>query len=59
MKIIKFLKDSGLLIKDLSETPENELKEQKEGFSGILVATLGVILLGNMLAGKAVLSAGK
>ena len=59
MKIIKFLKDSGLLIKDLSETSENELKEQKERFSDILVATLGVILLGNMLAGKAVLSAGK
>ena len=29
MKIIKSLEDAGLLIKDLSETIENEAKEQR------------------------------
>ena len=32
MKIIKYLEESGLLIKDVSETIKNEAKEQKGGF---------------------------
>ena len=36
---------------------ENETKEQKGGFLGMLLATLGPSLLGNMLAGKGMLRA--
>ena len=32
IKIVKSLKDSGLLLKWVSETIQNEAKEQKEGF---------------------------
>ena len=32
MKLIKFLEESGLLIKDVSEIIKNVAKEQKEGF---------------------------
>ena len=48
MKIIKSLEESGLLIKDISETFKNEAKEQKGGFLGMLLATLGASLLGNL-----------
>ena len=33
MKIVKFLEDSGLLLKGVSETIQNELKEQKRRIS--------------------------
>ena len=52
MKIVKFLEDTGLLIKGVIETVENKVKEQKGGFLSILVATLAASLLGNMLAGN-------
>ena len=32
MKIVKFLEESGLLIKHVSETIKNEAKKQKGGF---------------------------
>ena len=32
MKIVKSLEESGLLIKDVSETIKNEAKKQKGGF---------------------------
>ena len=32
MKIVKSLEDSGLLLKVVSETVQNEAKEQKIGF---------------------------
>ena len=32
MKLIKFLEESGLLIKGVSEIIKNVAKEQKEGF---------------------------
>ena len=34
MKIVKSLEESGLLIKDVSETIKNEAKKQKGGFHG-------------------------
>ena len=40
MKIVKSLKDAGLLIKNVNETIENELKEQKDVFLGMLLDTL-------------------
>ena len=33
MKIVKSLEDSGLLLKEVSETIQNELKEQKRRIS--------------------------
>ena len=43
MKIVKSLEESGLLIKDASETVKNEAKEQKGGFFGILLRNLGAM----------------
>lgn len=50
--IIKFLKDFGLLIKDVDQTIENEAKEQRGRFFGMSLGTLGAALLRKMLAGK-------
>ena len=52
MEIIKSFEESGLLIKDVSETIKNEAKEQKEGLLSTLLGTLGASLLGNLLTGK-------
>ena len=46
-----------VLIKDISETIKNEAKEQKGGFLGILLCTLGASLLGNLLSGKGTITA--
>ena len=54
MKIVKSLEESGLLIKGVSEAIKNEAKEQKGGYIGMLLETLGAILLGNLLTGKGV-----
>ena len=43
--------DSGLLLKGVTETAQNEVKEQKEGFLRMLLGTLGASLLGNLLTG--------
>ena len=51
-KYLSLLKDSGLLIKVLSETIKNEAKEQKEGFLGMLLCNLDASLLGNLSTGK-------
>ena len=59
LKIFKFVKDVGLLIKGDSETAENELKGQKGGLLGMFAATLGASLLRNMFAVKEVIRAGK
>ena len=55
MKIVKSLEASGLLIKDVGETIKNEAKEQKRGFIGMLLETLGASLLGNLLTEKVLL----
>ena len=52
IKIVKSLEDSGLLLKGVSETIQNEAKEQKVGFLSMLFGTLGASLLGNNLEGK-------
>ena len=49
MKIIKSLKESGLLIKGVRETIKNEAKEEKGEFLSILLGTLSPSLLGNLL----------
>ena len=52
IKIVKSLEDSGLLLKGVSETVQNEAKRQKGGFFSMLLGTLVASLLENMLAGK-------
>ena len=59
IEIVKSLEDSGLLLKALSETTQNESKEQKGGFLSMLLGTLGASLLGNILAGKGINRAGE
>ena len=49
MKIVQALEDSNILLKGVAKTVKNETKEQKGGFLGTLVGTLGPILLGNLL----------
>ena len=41
LKIVKSLEDSGLLLEGVCETIKNEAKEQKGGFLGMLLGTLG------------------
>ena len=45
MKIVKSLEDSSLLIKGVSETIENEVKEQKGGFLSMFAPSLTASLL--------------
>ena len=59
VKIVKYLEDFGLLLKEVTETIQNEAKEQKAGFLSLLLSTLGAILLGNILAGKGMNRAGE
>ena len=59
MKIVKTLEESGLLIKGVSQTIKNETREQKGGFLGMLLATLGASLLRDLLTGKGTIRAGK
>ena len=50
--MVKSLQDAGLLLKGVSETIQNEAKEQKGGFLCMLLGILGASLLGNILTGK-------
>ena len=59
VKIVKSLEDSGLLLKGITETIQNEVKEQKGGFLSMLLGTLGASLLGNFLKSERVYRAGK
>ena len=52
IKIIKSLEDSGLLLKGITESVQNEIKEQKDRFLSMLLGTLGASLLGSLLTGK-------
>ena len=44
-------------MKGVIKTSKNETKEQKGGFSSMLLCTLGPSLLGNILAGKGIVRA--
>ena len=50
----KILLDSGLLLKGVSKTIQNEAKEQKGGFLSMLLGTPGASLLGNILTGQGI-----
>ena len=59
IRIVKSLEDSGLLLKGVSETIQNEAKEQKGGFLSMLLGTLGASLLGDILTGWGINRAGE
>ena len=59
IKIIETLENSGILLKGVTKTIENETKEQSGRFLGMLLGTLGASLLGNLLTGgKGMMRAG-
>ena len=51
IKIIEALENSGILLKGVTKTIENETKEQRGGFLNMLLGTLGASLLVNLLTG--------
>ena len=51
IKIVESLEDSGLLLKAVTETVQNEVEEQQGGFLSMLLGILGASLLGNILTG--------
>ena len=63
LKRVKSLEDSGLLLKGVSETIQQEAKEQRGGFLSMLLGTLGASLIGDILSkglsGKGVITAGE
>ena len=62
LNIVKSLEDSGVLLKGVSETIQNEAKEQRGGFLSMLLDALGASLLGDALSkalsGRGVIRAG-
>ena len=58
MKIVQALEDFNILLKGIAKAIENETKEEKEGFLGMLLGTLGAGFLENMLTGKRILRGG-
>ena len=60
IKIIEALENSGILLKGVTKTIENETKEQRGGFLSMLLGTLGASLLENLLTGgKGMMRAGE
>ena len=59
IKIVKSPEDYGLLLKGITESVQNEIKEQKGGFLSMLLGTLDASLLGNFLTGKVINKKGK
>ena len=58
-KIEESLEGSGLLLKGVTETVQNEVKEQKGGFLSMLLGAVGASLLINLLTGGGINRAGK
>ena len=58
MKIVQALENFNILLIGVTKTIENETKEQKGGFSSMLLGTLGASLLGNVLTRKGIVRAG-
>ena len=60
IKIIEALENSGILLKGVTKTIENETKEQRGGLLSMLLGTLGATLLVNLLkGGKGIVRAGQ
>ena len=58
MKIIQAPGDSNILRKVVTKKLKNKTREQRGGFLGILIGTLGSIFLGNLLSGERIVRAG-
>ena len=58
MKIVQALKDSNILLIGFTITIKNETKEQKGGFLGMLLGTLGACFLGKQVSRKGIVRAG-
>ena len=58
LKIVQALEDSNILLKWVTKTIKNKIKEQKGGILSILLGTLEASLLGIILAGKGIVRAG-
>ena len=58
MKIIQAPGDSNILLKVVTKKLKNKTREQRGGFLGILIGTLGSIFLGNLLSGERIVRAG-
>ena len=58
MKIVKSLEKSGLLVKVMNETVNNETKEQKVQFLPMSFGTLAASMLGSTLKGSGVIRVG-
>ena len=58
IEIVQVLQDSNILRKGVTKKIKNKMKEQKRRFLGLLLVTLGAILLGNILAGKGIVKPG-
>ena len=58
MEIVQALKDSNILLKRITKTIKNEIKQQKGVFLSMLLGTLGAPLLGNLLTEKGTVRAG-
>ena len=54
IKIVKSLSDSGILSKGITESVQNKVKEQKDGFLSMLLGALGASLSRNLLTGKGI-----
>ena len=50
LKVVKSLENSGVFLKDVSETIQHEAKEQRGGFLSMLLGTLVASLLGDVLS---------
>ena len=59
INIVKWLKNSGLLIKAISESIKNVAKKQKVGFFPMLWGTLAASILRIALTGRGVIRAGE
>ena len=59
IKTVTSLDHLTLLIKDVSETIQNEAKKQKVGLLSMLLGTLSVSLLGNLLTHNGTIRAGE
>ena len=59
IKIVRSLEESSLLLKGVTGTVQNEVKEQKGGFLSMLLDTLGASLLRNLLTNRQINKAGK
>ena len=59
LKMVKSLVQSGLLIKEISETTKSEAKEQKGRFLQMLLGTLAGSILRSSLTGRGVIRVGE